>query len=317
MIKKVAIIGATSHIAKGLIYNYSQKNNAEIFLFSRNPEQVKSFLENIPVFPFKNHSLKDFGKHHYDVIINCIGAGTPERVRDSGTSVFLITRIYDEMIIRYLVNNPDTVYIYFSSGVALDPALEKYSIPAVPYELDIKTIAKTDVYAVTKLCAEKNHRLFPDFKIVDIRIFAYFSRFIDLSSGFLITSVLSAVLDKKMLFTNSGNIVRDYLHPADLFTLIECCVAHFPGNSALEAFSRSPVCKFDLLKRFQQDYNLHYEILDNITISNPTGEKEVFVPRDFSAENIGYSPAYTSLEGVMEETKEFMNNPRLNPSLWH
>lgn len=299
-----------------MIFNYFASSQDELFLFSRSPDKADVFLK---IFSFTHHNypLDDFGKHHYDVIINCIGAGTPERVTEQGYAIFSLTKAYDERILQYLQNKPETTYIYLSSGVVHNPLLNQYPVPTNPYSLNINNVTGKDVYAVTKLCAEKNHRRFQELKIVDIRVFSYFSRFIDLSSGFLITSVLRAVMDKKKLFTNSGNIIRDYLHPADLFSLIECCAVRFPGNTALDAFSSSPVSKFDLLDRFHQDYNLHYEIVDNLKISNPTGDKDVFSPLDFSAENIGYSPAYSSLVGIMAETKEFMNDPRLNPATWH
>lgn len=45
--KKIAILGATSHIAKGLIYNFNKEEANELFLFARSIDRLQGFLKSI------------------------------------------------------------------------------------------------------------------------------------------------------------------------------------------------------------------------------------------------------------------------------
>ena len=45
MKKKIAILGATSQIAKGLILNFMKSKRVELFLFARFPKKIKDFLK--------------------------------------------------------------------------------------------------------------------------------------------------------------------------------------------------------------------------------------------------------------------------------
>ena len=51
MKNRIAILGATSHIAKGLILNFIKSKENELFLFARIPKKVKKFLQenNLPL----------------------------------------------------------------------------------------------------------------------------------------------------------------------------------------------------------------------------------------------------------------------------
>ena len=78
MKKKIAILGATSHIAKGLIFNFTKSKKDELFLFARFPDKVKNFLRvnnlglNCHIYGFKY-----FQRGEYDVVINCVGLVSP------------------------------------------------------------------------------------------------------------------------------------------------------------------------------------------------------------------------------------------------
>lgn len=303
MNKCIAVLGANSHIAKGLINNYSDQGDNELFLFARSPGTLREFLKKTPNIHYQILDYKDFGKHQYDIVINCVGAGTPERVLEAGRNIFQLTKTYDDLVIQYLENNKKTIYFYFSSGVVHNESLNKYELPEDPFDLDIELIDEEDVYAMTKICAEKWHRSLSDLNIIDIRVFSYFSRFINLKSKFLITSVLQSVMDKKPFITHSRDIIRDYIHPADLFALIECCTKSNPGNVAMDAYSQKPFSKFELLERFKQEYNLEYLLSDDFSIKNPTGDKDAFFSADRTAAKTGYVPIYSSIDSVMAEAK--------------
>jgi short-subunit dehydrogenase len=54
----IAILGATSHIAKGLIYNYNKKGTNKLFLFARSTDRLREFLKSIECG--ENFHLKSF-----------------------------------------------------------------------------------------------------------------------------------------------------------------------------------------------------------------------------------------------------------------
>ena len=73
---RVAILGATSHIAKGLIAQFLRTQSAQLVLFGRSAERIRAFLESAgcagPAEIMQGYDEFDSG--NYDVIINCVGA---------------------------------------------------------------------------------------------------------------------------------------------------------------------------------------------------------------------------------------------------
>ena len=102
----IAILGATGHIAKGLISEIARQGRFGLILYSRRPKLVDNFLvdhsinrRNISVRP-----LQTFGATPCDVIINTIGAGDPKAVRDMGEGVIDLTAKYNtERVIQIVV----------------------------------------------------------------------------------------------------------------------------------------------------------------------------------------------------------------------
>ncbi|WP_143186184.1 hypothetical protein, partial [Paenibacillus sp. P3E] len=74
---KIAILGATGHIAKNLIVYLHHNPNYEFFLYARNIEMVNSFLktEIINNANIRVLHIDVMYENKCDVIINCIGIG--------------------------------------------------------------------------------------------------------------------------------------------------------------------------------------------------------------------------------------------------
>ena len=70
---------------------------------------------------------------------------------------------------------------------------------------------------------------------------------------------MESILNNTVLVTDSTNIVRDYLHPEDLFAMIVTCIHAGKINQALDVNSRSPVSKQEILDYFSSEYGLQYE----------------------------------------------------------
>jgi len=307
MKKRIAILGATSHIAKSLIDNYSRNSNNLLFLFARSVDKVKSFIKILPQCNAIFYDYSEFIRHDYDIIINCVGAGTPEKVQELNRDIFSLTKTFDDLVVKYLETHRDTRYFYFSSGIVHLVHLKKYLIPEEPFMMDINNVPFSDYYSLAKIFAEKRHRSLPHLHIIDLRVFAYFSRYIDLQSSFLITSIINSILHNKTFITNQKDIVRDYIHPDDLFSFIECFSDSGPQNAAIDVYSKKPVTKFELLDYFKNEYHLDFSVSDDLCILNPTGEKDQFFPFSHEAGKVGYVPLYSSLEGIAKETHKLMN----------
>ena len=188
------------------------------------------------------------------------------------------------------------------------PHLQKYTVPEDAFSLDISHVDPTDYYGLAKICAEKRHRSLSQLRIIDIRVFAYFSRFIDLNSRFLLTSLVDCALKKMTFLTHPKNIVRDYIHPFDLYAFINSLAKSSEQNMAVDIYSKSPVTKFELLAFFKEKYGLDYTIEDDFSVTNPTGEKDEFYPHRRNDASFDYVPKYSSLEAIEAELIELKNN---------
>lgn len=290
MNKKIAILGATSHIGKGLIYNFIRENEYKLFLFARFPKKVKNFLEEHSLGLHQHiYDFKHFRREKYDVIINCVGLGTPAKVKEASGEVFKLTEEFDNMILEYLQRYPNTLYINFSSGAV--------------YSISVNDIEPEHYYGIAKLHQEAKHRALKKLNIVDIRVFSYFSRFIELDSGYFLTELIKSLKRKKTFVTNPCDFVRDFLAPRDLFDLICLIIKAKPFNGSIDAYSSMPVSKFKLLGYFVKNYSLKYTINRGLKLTYPTGVKSRYCSGSRKAAGLGYKPKFSSMEAVAMESK--------------
>lgn len=296
----IAILGATSHIAKGLIDGFIKQTDVVLYLFARDIDKTRSFMDSLHENKCKYYidDFKNFESDNYSVIINCIGFGYPEKVKAAGINLFLITEMYDNMALRYLENNTNTLYINFSSGavygIDFDKGVNKNTISYI----SMNNISPSDFYRISKINSEAKHRALGNLNIVDIRVFSYFSRFINLASNFFLTELISAALGNREFVTNSYNMVRDYSNPHDLFQLVTKCINQKELNDVFDLYTKKPCSKFELIDYFQDEYNLKYKIIENYNIISTTGTKNNYFSNNHKAETIGYKPEYSSIEGI-------------------
>ena len=301
--KKIAIIGATSHIAKGLIYNFCNRGEYELFLFARSLDRLKNFLNNIGcnrIYSIKPFS--EFNNNKYDVVINCVGIGDTAKQKDEISSIFGLTEAFDSLILDYLKAHPKAFYINFSSGAVYGTDFSASVDELTFSKWDINHITQDDYYGVAKLNAEVKHRSFANLNIVDLRVFGYFSRFIEFEAKFLMSEVISCVKNKKEFVTGPTNIVRDYVHPQDLVSLIERCIDIRHLNNAYDVYSLKPITKFEILNYFSIRYGLKYVIEGGHASLTATGNKENYYSNNKRAQAIGYSPQFTSLDSIIQES---------------
>jgi len=304
----LAILGATSHIAKGLIQRFLAHPQHHLQLFSRNPDQVELFLDAIGQSGSPHCSIRsDYSRLtslSCESIINCIGVETRNKLDCDFTRYFTVTEEFDNLVLSYLKTvNRNTLYLSFSSGAVygngfFDPAGDFTTNP-----IQVNHVKPEDYYGLVRLNAEAKHRVHSDLRIIDLRIFSYFSRFINLKDGYFITDVLEAIKNDRVLVTDDNNIVRDYLHPDDLFSMISSCLRVRELNTAIDVSSLQPVSKLEILDFFASTHRLRYEMRPTLLNSSATGAKKNYYSTQDTSASIGYRPQFTSMDTIRQESK--------------
>jgi nucleoside-diphosphate-sugar epimerase len=301
---KIAILGATGYIAKSLIYQLAGYDEYKVSLFSRSKEKVQSFLDTLTIKGmFSVYCYDEFKSEKYDAIINCTGIGDPIFLKKDPTAIFKVTEEMDEFVLSYLQKNPDTFYINLSSGAAYAQSTEKAIQINSKCIIDINNLVPSDFYGIAKVNSEAKHRSMLNFNIVDLRIFSFFSQFIDPEAGFFMSEIISCIKNKKILKTSADDMVRDYVGSQDLLNLIILCIKNKKLNDVFDVYTLKPIAKFELLDFFKEKYGLTYEILITEEYFSPTGKKIEYLSNNHKAESLGYLPVHTSLSGIESEMK--------------
>lgn len=316
---EIAVLGSTSHIAKGLIHNFLKTEGRRLHLFTRSQASVSEFLSSMGT-PSGNavtihEGYSEFGTLSYDVIINCVGVGTARKLKGNYSDYFTVTEEYDNLCIGYLrTRYPDSIYISISSGAVYGRA---FSAPVKEDTLNsirVNHITTEDYYGIARLNAETKHRSFNALNIVDLRLFSYFSRFIDIGDGYFMSDVMDSILNRKVLVTDDVNIVRDYVHPEDLFSIVTRCIDIRVINDAFDVTSSKPVEKRELLDYFSARHGLKWSTCGSPGAGSPTGSKSVYCSNSRKAETIGYHPRFTSMETVAFESDHILNPRNQHPA---
>jgi nucleoside-diphosphate-sugar epimerase len=207
------------------------------------------------------------------------------------------------MVLEYLRLHPTCRYLFLSSGAVYGTNFNEPAKRETPAVVAINNLTPHEWYGVAKLHAECRHRSRPEHQIIDIRVFNYFSRTQDMKARFLITDILRAIRDRSVLRTSSEYIVRDYLHQSDFCQLVNALLVAPPTNTAVDCYSRAPVDKPTLLLAMQEVFGLQYEVAaENVSV-NATGRKSHYYSLNSNAANYGYRPCFTSLDGVIGNSK--------------
>lgn len=300
---KIAILGATSHIAKDLVLSVAAKNSHELVLYARRPDVVCQWLVSVGLTG--RYEVADFAAfssdQHFDAILNFVGVGNPAQALAMGATIFDVTLTYDEMALAYVRQHPECKYIFLSSGAAYGSSFEAPVDENTKAVIAINNLQPQDWYGVAKLYAECRHRALPHLPIVDIRVFNYFSHTQNMEARFLVTDILRAIRDKTVLKTSSDFIVRDFIHPSDFYSLVNAAISAPATNAVVDAFSKAPIDKPTLLKMMQDKFGLRFETTSHTTSVNATGGKPNYYSLNKNAANFGYQPEMTSKAGLLLE----------------
>ena len=307
---RVAILGATSEIAKDLIRLFLIDKDIELVLFARRPQAVEDWANHNKISGnFSSRNFSSFGiKEDYDVLINFVGVGNPTEAVALGPSIFDVTLKYDDIAMDYLKHHPECRYVFLSSGAVYGSS---FLVPVdikTKAEINVNKFSPQDWYGVSKLHAECRHRAMPHLSIVDIRIFNYFSNKQNMDAGFLIADIVRAITDNKILETSEDPISRDYVGAEDLYQLVRKIIAFSATNEVVDCYSRAPIDKFTLLTCMQEKFGLRYQLGRGYFGVNATGAKANYYSLNKKAKDFGYQPKFTSLELVLREIESYMKD---------
>lgn len=305
---RIAIFGATSQIAKDLIPLLAADRNHTLVLYARRPTEVSQWLKSTDIVHRcvpSEFRLFD-AEEKFDAIFNFVGVGDPKQALAMGADIFEVTQKYDDIALSHVRLHPTCRYFFLSSGAAYGQNFYDPVNQHTKAFIDINHLKPHHWYGVAKMYAECRHRASPNLPIVDLRIFNYFSHTQNIEAGFLITDAFRAIRDQTVLNTSKENIVRDYLHPSDFHQLVQCLLSTPASNHAYDCYSLAPVSKFVLLDTLKHEFGLQYQVVSNHAGIQATGDKSNYYSCHRELEHMGYRPAWSSLDGVVDQGKRLL-----------
>jgi nucleoside-diphosphate-sugar epimerase len=308
---RIAILGATSQIAKDLILSFAEHSEHELVLYARRPQAVVQWLNQEKLA--QRYAAADFAaftsNEHFDAILNFVGVGNPAQAAAMGASIFDVTLTYDELALGYIRQHPTCRYLFLSSGAAYGSNFETPADADTKAVIDINHLKPQDWYGVAKLHAECRHRSLAQLPIVDIRVFNYFSHTQDMEARFLITDIVRAIRDKTVLKTSSDYIVRDFIHPSDFYQLVSVMLAApLDTNTAIDCDSLAPIDKSTLLAVMREKFGLQFEISHGGSGINATGNKPHYYSKNKRSADFGYVPTMSSIEAIVFESSRLLGS---------
>lgn len=308
---RIAILGATSRIAKDLIRLFSLENSYELVLFARSPQEVSDWMSASGIKNY--HPVCNFtsfkNDQHLDALINFVGVGDPAAAQSMGSTILDVTHEFDVLALNYVRKNPGTRYLFLSSGAVYGGGFATPADDQTHASFPINQLGAQDWYGIAKVYAETRHRALSELPIVDLRVFNYFSQSSDIEARFLITDILRSIRDGQVLQTSHENIVRDYIGPKEFMQLILKVLIAPPQNVAIDCFTQAPIDKISMLERMQKDFGLRYALVEQPTGLLATGGKLNYYSKSRKATDLfGYSPAATSLDVVLEQSRCILSN---------
>jgi len=308
---RLAFLGASSQIARDLAPLFAQNSQVKLSRFVRDigadhEWRAKYQPEGVPAA----RPLVDFGaQEDFDAIVNFIGVGDPARAAMLGARILDITYQYDEIVLDYLRRRPSCRYLFLSSGAAYGTVFERPATQSTQARFPINGLGSHCWYGLAKFLAECRHRASPELAVADIRIFSYVSRSLNVNSRYLIADIVRALAHGQVLKTSSQDIIRDYVSPQDLFSLMWIMLTTCLDNVAVDVYSKATVRKMMLLAHLGEQFGLRHALVDSPVGINVSGIKPNYFSKNRKAAEFGYDPQCDSLTAVTDAIRYILSQP--------
>jgi len=277
---KILFIGGNSHIAKSIL---AENLFNEIFIISRNKIKITKFCYSNKVSTKITFlDFKSFKNEKFDLIVNFASPGYPDDINSSKKNIIKFTKDINSRVIKYLLLNKKTKYIFISSGIVN------------------KIITKKDkqyFYYKSKLNIEKNNLSQKGLRIYNLRIYSYISKFIDLNKNFFLSLIINSIKKNKKIKIYNNDFTRDFIGPKEVISFIKYILKNNLKKCSIDISSNKFVTKKDLLKFFEKNYYLKYDLIKTISnndLYTPVSKKKFLINK-------------TSLNIIKREIKNILN----------
>ncbi len=312
MLETIAIFWATSHIAKNLLFYFSKNTEYIIDAYVRDEKKLFQFIKiyNLPASRIQICDIKNThfiqSSSSYKLIINCIGVWKPNILKEIWWKIIFLTEKYDNLIIDYLKKNKETLYVHMSSWAVYKGNFSKAIDSDTHTNININNIDDSYYYFTSKLYAEIKHRSLSDLKIVDLRIFSFYSQFIDIDASFFMSQLIKSIKNKTPFQTNTHDFIRDFISPFSLFTIILKLLQKKHINTWFDVVSDAPITKNEILDLLQKKYTLTIKYTD-INFDTISWKKDIYYSKSTKLKNtIWEYTDISSQDTIIEETNKIL-----------
>lgn len=309
MNKPIAFFGANSKISQDILAEISKSPyylNQKIDLYCRNKnkfhDDIQEIIKENPAIRVRYYN-EFTANERYKSIINFIGLGNPSKVNSSAQEMYLASEKYDLKILKYLSINPTCRYINLSSGAVygINKSKIKWDQNKTQIVIPLTNSTNQDYYLYSKLTQEIRHRAHKDLNIVDLRVFGYISKNIDLNDSYFLAELFGAKLKCTSLKTDHADFYRDYVGSSEVFDALMCLIeAPNNFNRAYDVYSLMPAKKSELIKELKVDCTY----TDNKKEYYPIERRFSYYPTNFELNELGYVAKRTTIKLVREVFEE-------------
>jgi nucleoside-diphosphate-sugar epimerase len=285
---KIAIWGITGHVGQAL-YHTAVEKGIECHGYVRDLDKARLLLPQGVYSHFE-----DFPSKQYDILINAVAAGF---VTDA--LIFDILEHWSRKLLLFSRENPSCVCFNISSGAVYGDNFDTPADDNTSFLLTPNNIKSEQLYGIAKLFCEQRNRANPGLPIVDLRMFAFFTRYMDIRQPFFMSDIIKALLSDDVFETAPNDFERDFIHPSDLLNMILIC-SEKKNNGCFDLYSCGPIKKSEIIALFEKHYGLKVKYGQAWT--SATGTKTKYFSQSRKAAELGYFPVYTSKDILLRET---------------
>ncbi len=308
---RLAILGASGHIGKNMAERFGRREDVELYLFARDAIRTRAFCGSLGLIAQLHFPpFSEFNSLAFDAVVNCVGIADPGRLVGAGREIFRVTEEFDNLVLSYLDQHPTCKYINISSGAAYGSDFSEPADDGRHARYHLNPMRAEEYYGIAKLYTEAKHRAQTDRHIIDLRLFGFFSKHIDIEGKFLLSDAARCLSTNQRMETGSADIMRDYVHPDDLFRMVELSIEGEGCNMALDVYSAAPAGKFEILRMLNKEFGFKYEIMQQANSGTATGAKSQYFSLSRQSQRLGYQPKYSSVESVRAEMQLLVETNR-------
>ncbi len=294
---KIAILGASSHLAKAFIEQLHLTDRAifdELQLFSRQPQRVQDWIQQALGSVKACLGYNSFAAGNYDAVINMVGISDARTLHRIGSEILLLTRQFDQMVISYLEAHPRCKYVFISSGAAYGDVFSSPVSDQTRAQHPIHSISTKDWYGLSKYLCEVEHRTLTHLQITDLRVFGFFSKWFDPNASFFLSQLAQSLVNRQNFQTDSTDFWRDFCGPEDLTQCLLKILEQPSLNASFDLFSLAPIRKLEVLSLLEHEFGLTYTMTSPNDVQGGSVVKSHYYSLSRDAARIGYRPSRTS-----------------------